>query len=463
MIVNDHLLLRLDTEDDHNIEDTLNDIRRSSAFTKSIVVGVSARIDDMLQVWPDDVHYLSDKTRHFLPRVYYDAIHATRNFPKRQLGDSAAKHFHDALLVGLAVGVSDLETQLTILWHDYIEDGITAERKRRINRNLSPLSEQDLLLKFSRSQYNIIRNGLCAEGMDRTEAHNLALRVTHNVHEYMTRRDEQFYYRYIGHLFRPVGIAKQKRRAIVIAKYCDRYANDRNLQNERPVDSSLSISYEDIASIFSNPDAYGRVHLPEREALNKLRARFNRLSYAPFPSSMLAPDKWISCTYKSAVLDTIYRLWTDKKPERSIPEVERIPLATLDQRQMYDLFTYVVNLMGPSIAELCFIDDVVLLHRAVIEYELSGGFHRVTEPAKTQLTDYDYDGFISTFLDTKVRGEEDNIKSLVENPFLLAKATIALYHWRHNYVRDRTHYITGLTGNGITLAPPVVDSPLEIS
>ncbi|PIN79672.1 hypothetical protein COV16_02865, partial [Candidatus Woesearchaeota archaeon CG10_big_fil_rev_8_21_14_0_10_34_8] len=84
------------------------------------------------------------------------------------------------------------------------------------------------------------------------------------------------------------------------------------------------------------------------------------------------------------------------------------------------------------------------------EYETMGGYDKVTRAG-----DHPFNGVLATFFDTRVRGDNEALDSMMNNRHRMMIAAVALRHLASKYLTDSTYCLQGLDHRGLKPAAPV--------
>ena len=267
----------------------------------------------------------------------------------------------------------------------------------------------------------------------------------------LTRKQGERYYDTVKKFFSENGgVSPENRKRASIIKFADCAANTIELEHDyveavmrRRQKKETDIDHEEVVATFA--EYAGEPGKAERELRMKAEIATRKKHQKKNTSDFRHHEKLYRC-YKNLILVNAYRVY--KKEFREIPEIYRIKLLRETEEVANDILTelctkYTKHPGHPhralGFAEIYDVNEEN--ERALAE----GVYETVTEPDESS----DFHGTLRTFFDTRVRGDETNLKALYRRDKLgLYRTALALRTLAKKYTGDPDFVLEGFADIG---------------
>ncbi len=408
---------------------------------------IEERVDELLEEYGKK---LPDNSRDILVIGYYRAAQEYHDAKPRRLGGPYFLHPEQTVAVLIEAGVSDPATLLTGLFHDAVEERLSAFYKelqrKKTKFNLRKNREERYIKEYSNTLQKCLTADFINFGINEQEAQVLAGQVCEPVN-LLTRRKKEKYYGAIHRLFdAPSSLSLQfpesQQRAIIV-KFADRYANTLDLERADYTIFPPKIHLQDIIDAYAQDDGFKIARLKQET-----------IQYAQdHPSKTegkFRGDQKLHPCFKNIILLNQYRDWL-LAGKMSIATLEGIQLAEITEQVTQKIIDHLCTYhAGNTVLNPKKIYD---LHNKHEEYIRSRGYVCVTRPSKRLAEGYD--GIVQRFFHAKIRGNTEALKELDHDRSLMFKAAIGFHYLCSQYIKDPQFHLRGLTQSGIQAEPAV--------
>ncbi len=436
---------RLFLEDQCSLQTDLEDlIRTVEEEPFSVIAGeLAAYVDSVVDDYSPAPDAFDQLFKDTLVRSIYDAIQFYKPVPSRKIGGPYFRHPMLLFHILLSAGCTDLQTFLAAFDHDIPEELLKIAR-----RNGNEQTEENLITTLLSDVQSVRYTALRDLGYTQQKARNIR-DATSSQTTSLTKRDGQFYYEYVGGIFAPAHprLSQPNQLRCMRVKYADATANPMDLCSpEAALLRNDEITDEVIIAAFESKDKSQLQHLIHNTAY------LGRPEHHPDTAKEeLKGSHWMKTLYKATTVRQAERLWSLHRKNVRDPVITAIPLseviADTAQEVINHLCTYHCGgLPGQLTPALAY-----QVYKEHLDYKKRGGYEGVT-PVGT----HPFDGLLSRFFDTSVRGDSSYIKSLDDDRVMMLRAAFAFRELGQRFHSDPTFYLKGLSETGLRAAQPAL-------
>src|SRR3989338_7161775 len=436
---------RLFLEEQCSLQTDLEDlIRTVEEEPFSVIAGeLAAYVDSVVDDYSPAPNAFDPLFHDTLVRSIYDAIQFYKPVPSRKIGGPYFRHPMLLFHILLSAGCTDLQTFLTAFDHDIPEELLKIER-RRGNEQTEESLITAVLNDVQSMRYTVLRD----LGYTQQKARNL-LDFTSSQTTSLTKRDGQFYYEYVGGIFAPVHphLSRPNQLRCMRVKYADATANPMDLCSpEAALLRNDEITDDVIIAAFESKDKSQLQHLIHNTAY------LGRPEHHPDTAKEEQKGShWMKTLYKATTVRQAERLWSLYRGNVRDPVITAIPLseviADTAQEVINHLCTYHCGgLPGQLTPKL-----VYQIYKEHSNYKKSGAYEGVPPAGAPP-----FDGLLSRFFDTSVRGDSSYIGSLDDDRVMMLRAAFAFRELGQRFHSDTAFHLKGLSEDGLKVVLPAL-------
>lgn len=377
-----------------------------------------------------------------LVRSFYDSVQFYKDVPHRKIGGPYFRHPALLFHILLTAGCTDLETFLTAFDHDILEERLKLERLtgnehpeehviRSILADVSSRRYTTLLeLRYTHQRARSIRDATAAQLVS------------------VTKHDGQLYYAYVGGIFAPtsLGLSKANQLRCMRVKYADGTANPMDLCSpESALLRQDDITDDMIVAAFRRKD---------KALIRGLIARTRYLGvlehHPDTEHEELKGSDWMKTLYKATTVRQAERMWSLQAHTRDFVIVA-IPLSEVIVDTAQEVINHLCTYHCGGLPGQLTPEKVYAVYREHVDYKARGGYEGVTPVGSHQ-----FDGLLSRFFDTSVRGDSRYISSLNDDRVMMLRAAFAFRELGLRFHADPSFYLKGLSERGLVVAQPAL-------
>ncbi|MBI5002970.1 hypothetical protein HZC31_06290 [Candidatus Woesearchaeota archaeon] len=410
----------------------------------SVIAGeLAAYVDNVVDDYSPAPDNFDQFFKDTLVRSIYDAIQFYKPVPSRKIGGPYFRHPMLLFHILLSAGCTDLQTFLTAFDHDIPEELLKIAQKRGDERT-EEVFITEILRDVQSTRYTTLRD----IGYRPQKARHIR-DATSSQTTSLTKREGQLYYEYVGKIFAPVHprLSRSNQLHCMRVKYADATANPMDLCSpEAALLRNDEITDDVIIAAFESEER-SRV-----QRLTRKTAYLGRSEHHPDTAKEeLKGSHWMKTLYKATTVRQAERLWSLHRKNVRDPVITAIPLSEVivdtAQEVINHLCTYHCGgrpgQLTPALA--------YQVYKEHLDYKKRGGYNGITP-----VGEHPFDGLLSRFFDTSVRGDSSYIKSLDENRVMMLRAAFAFRELGQRFHSDSAFYLKGLSETGLRVAQPAL-------
>lgn len=407
-----------------------------------VAAELAAYIDQVIEDYSPCPQSFNQLLRDTLVHSFFDSVQFHKNISHRKIGGSYFRHPAFLFHILLAAGCTDIQTFLTAFDHDIPEE---LQKIARREGNTQPEEQiiESILVNIRSQRYTTLRELGYSQLQARSIRNATSLQTA-----CVTKRDGQLYYGYVGGIFAPtpLGLSKANQLRCMRVKYTDATANLMDLCS--PQSALLrhdDITDEIIVHAFRNED---------EERIRRLTQKTRRLglpdSHPDTEHEELKGSDWMKTLYKATTVRQAERIWTLPKHTRD-PVIAAIPLSELIIDTAQEVINHLCTYHSGGFPGQLTPQKVYEVHKEHLDYKTRGGYEGVTPAGSHQ-----FDGLLSRFFDTSVRGDSTYIRSLDNDRVMMLRAAFAFRELGQRFHANPSFYLKGLSEQGLAITHPAL-------
>lgn len=264
----------------------------------------------------------------------------------------------------------------------------------------------------------------------------------------VTKRDGQLYYGYVGEIFAPAPdhLSKVKQLRCMRVKYADATANPMDLCSPQ----SALLRHDDITDEMI-VNAFVR---EDKAVIRKLSAKTRYLGvqehHPDTAREELKGSDWMKTLYKATTVRQAERIWSLRMRTRDFVIAE-IPLSEVIVETAQEVIDHLCTYHCGGFPGQLTPQKVYDVYKEHIDYKTQGGYDGITPVGS-----HPFDGLLSRFFDTSVRGDSTYINSLNDDRVMMLRAAFAFRELGQRFHSDSRFYIKGLSKTGLEVVRPAL-------
>ncbi len=403
---------------------------------------ILAYVDQVIEDYSPSPVAFDPLFRDTLVRSIYGSVQFYKEVPHRKVGGPYFRHPALLFHILLTAGCTDLETFLTAFDHDIPEELLKIARGKG---NTKPEEEiiDSILADIRSPRYTTLRELGYTQQRARGIRDTTSMQTAH-----VTKRDGQLYYGYVGEIFAPVpaNLSKANQLRCMRVKYTDATANPMDLCSPQ----SALLRHDDITDEMI-VDAFSQ---EDNGSIRTLSARTRYLGvpehHPDTAQEELKGSDWMKTLYKATTVRQAERIWSLGMRTRD-SVIAAIPLSEVIVETAQEVINHLCTYHCGGFPGQLNPQRVYDVYREHLYYKVRGGYEGVTPVGS-----HPFDGLLSRFFDTSVRGDSTYISSLNDDRVMMLRAAFAFRELGQRFHNDATFYIKGLSETGLKVVRPAL-------
>ncbi len=377
-----------------------------------------------------------------LVRSIYDSIQFYKEVPHRKVGGPYFRHPTLLFHILLAAGCTDLETFLTAFDHDIPEEHLKLMQKRGDSR-LEEVIIAGVLDKIQSNRYMALREFEYSPQKARSTSDACCSQINA-----VTKREGQLYYEYVGEIFAfsHPKLSKTRQIRCMRTKYADGTGNLLDLSSpEAALLRNDDVSDDIVVQVLSSKDPQAIKNLAKKTRYLSFPEHHPNTEYKELKGS-----EWMKLLYKATTIRQAERLWSLHTEYRD-QVITAIPLAEVIVETAQEVIDHLCTYhCGGQRGQLT-PQKVYDVYQEHLNYKKRKGYEGITPVGS-----HPFDGLLTRFFDTSVRGDSSYIKSLDDDRVMMLRAAFAFRELGERFHSDPTFYLKGLSETGLNVVQPAL-------